>query len=391
MNHRTPPGTALGAIVTSTACAALAVVSANALAGEGYKLRQAPMSIFGGEMAAGLDNTGPFGTVMVTQSNLYKLTDANGNNASLAPRTIPLPTGKPTGGAIPNGQYALNVPAGTIDFNEKRTTVNLIGGYMTETDFSGGHIAFMANLPLITANRHFDASYPAGTVSGSPPVSSLPPPLQGAVGAIAAAVNGQVQAAAAAQTAFQNQRVTGVGDLDLSATWIRHQDRTKLAAGAILSLPTGKYDPTRGPNPGFGYGTLRLTAAATHNLAPEHADTNWDTGVTLGGRVMLGMNATNKDTQYKSGNFVYLEGGAIKVWGNWGLGLNLSATYQVTDDTGPTAPSDGFRYTNYAVGPFLAYKLPLKDAGINLSFSQNFGGRNAAMTQNLQVRLIRAW
>ena len=28
MNHRTPPGTALGAIVTSTACAALAVVSA---------------------------------------------------------------------------------------------------------------------------------------------------------------------------------------------------------------------------------------------------------------------------------------------------------------------------------------------------------------------------
>ena len=111
----------------------------------------------------------------------------------------------------------------------------------------------------------------------------------------------------------------------------------------------------------------------------------------MGGRVTFGMNSVNQDTNYRSGNFLYLEGAVMKVWGQWGLGLNLSGTQQVTDDTGTGAPADGFRYRNYAVGPFLAYKLPLKDAGINLSFSQNFGSRNAVVSQNLQLRFIKSW
>lgn len=370
---------------------ALVATGLHATAGEGYRLRQPPLSLFGGEMAAGLDNPGLFGSAFVTQTRFYKLADANGNDASVPAQKIPLPTGTPTGGAIPNGRYSLDVPAGPIDFSENRTTVNLIGGYLTESEFASGRIAFAVNVPLVAADRQFNASVPPGTVSGQPPVSSLPPQLQGAVAAVAGAVNKQVQSGVTALNTKNNTDVVGVGDTDLSATWIRHQDRMKVMAGLTLSLPTGKYDPNRGPNPGLGYYTLRPSAAVTYNLNPNHTDSNWDAGVTVGGRVTFGFNTVNKDTNYRSGNFVYLEGGIIKVWGDWGLGLNLSGTQQITNDTGTGAPSDGFRYRNYAAGPFLAYKLPYQDAGINLSFSQNFGSRNAVMSQNLQLRLIKSW
>lgn len=391
MNHSAAHFKPTVAILKAAIYGALATACMSASAGEGFRLRQPPLSLFGGEMAAGLDNPGIFGSAFVTQTRFYKLADANGNDASLPAQNIPLPTGAPTGGAIPNGRYTLNVPAGTIDFNETRTTLNLIGGYLTETEIGGGRVAFAINVPLVTANRDFNAIEPAGTVSGQPPVSALPPQLQGAVGAVAAAVNKQVQAGAAALNAKNNTEVTGFGDTDLSVTWIRHQDRMKVAAGLTLSVPTGKYDSARGPNPGLGYYTLRPSAAVTYNLNPNHTDTNWDAGVTVGGRVTFGMNSVNQDTNYRSGNFLYLEGAVMKVWGQWGLGLNLSGTQQVTDDTGTGAPADGFRYRNYAVGPFLAYKLPLKDAGINLSFSQNFGSRNAVVSQNLQLRFIKSW
>jgi hypothetical protein len=388
------------ALLKTVSCLALIASGVNATAAENYKLRQSPVGAFGGEIAAAADNPGLFGTAVLTYLDIYKLADGEGNDVGVPGRNVPLPTGTPTGGALPNGAYTLNVPAGTIQFNQKQTQLNLLGGYLTESTYADGRIAFAINVPLIRQSRSYVASQPLGTVSPTaattPPVASLPSaPLRGAVAAVAAAVNAQVQAAVAASAnapALQNAEASGFGDSELSAVWIRHQDRLKVAAGVSLFVPTGSYDVARGPNPGFGnFYTLRPGVAVTYSLNPNHTDARWDAGVTVAGRLSYGVNTTNKDTDYRSGNFVYAEVGVVKVVGNLAFGANLLSTRQVTDDSGVGAPADGRRYSTYSIGPFLSYKVPGKDAGLNIQFSDNFGGHNAIVVRSLQLRLVKAW
>jgi hypothetical protein len=371
-----------------TACMlALTAGALSASAGEGYKLRQSPVGLFGGEMAAPADNPGFFGTAALTYSRIYKVVDDAGNNIAVAPRSIPLPTGVPTGGRVPNGTYTLNVPAGTIGFSQNQTQLNLLGGYLTESTWADGRLAFAVNLPLIQQNRSFTATQALGTVS-----PAVPAPLQAAVGAVAAGANAQVQSGVAAQVASQNTSVTGLGDAEVSALWVRHKDRLKIAAGASLFLPTGAYDQNRGPNPGFGrFYTLRPGVAVSYALNPGAGSNGWDSGVTIAGRLSYGINSRNTATDYRSGNFLYAEAGVVKVSGNFAFGANITATQQTTDDSGTGATLGGLRYRNYSAGPFLSYKLPGKDAGFNLHFSQNFGSRNALVAQSLQLRFIKAW
>ncbi len=372
-------------------CVALLITGLSASAGEGSKLRQSPVGAFGGEIAAPADNPGLFGTASVSYADIYKVTDANGDNISLSAKTLPLPTGTPTGGAVANGTFSLSVPAGIIDFDQKQTQLNLVGGYLTESLFSGGRIAFAINVPLIRQSRTFIAVQPAGTVTPTPP-AALPAPLRGAIAAVGAAVNAQVQAGVAAVAATHNAEVSGFGDTELSMVWIKHQDRLKIAAGVSLFVPTGVYDKTRGPNPGFGsFYTLRPGIALTYSLNPDHGATAWDAGVTLAGRLSYGINSTNTETDYRSGNFLYGEVAAVKVTGNWAFGTNLLVTQQVTDDSGVGAPADGNRYHTYGIGPFLSYKMPGKDAGFNLQYSDNFGARNALVVRSLSLRFVKAW
>ncbi len=178
----------------------------------------------------------------------------------------------------------------------------------------------------------------------------------------------------------------------MSAVWIRHQDRLKVAAGVSLFVPTGAYDKSRGPNPGFGnFYTLRPGVAVTYSLNPNHQAGAWDSGVTVAGRLSYGINTRNKDTDYRSGNFVYLEGGVIKVSGHWAFGANLLAIQQVTDDTGSGATLGANRYRNHGGGPFLSYKIPGQDAGFNLHVTRNFGSRSALVAETVQLRFIKAW
>jgi hypothetical protein len=292
----------------------------------------------------------------------------------------------------PSLPYKVTFPAGTLNFSQSQTQLNLVGGYLTETEYANGRLAFAVNLPLIAQNRHFAINQPAGTISPTPSSPPLPAAVVGALTAGANVANTTVQSRIAAGAATQNLDVTGFGDTELSAVWVRHQDRLKVAAGVSVFAPTGSYDKNRGPNPGFGnFYTIRPGVAVTYNLNPNHTDTAWDAGVTVAGRVSYGINTENKDTQYKSGNFVYTEVGAVKVTGNWALGANLFMTQQVSDDSGAGATLGANRYKTYGFSPFLSYKLPGKDAGFNLQYSDNFGGANAIVVRSLQLRFVKAW
>ena len=363
---------------------ALMACSFNAQAAESYKLRQAPVGAFGGEIAASADKPGFFGTASLTNLQIYSIADAAGNDvAPPAISPIQLNPGLP---------YKVAFPAGKLAFNQDQTQLNLVGGYLTESTYGNGHVAFAINLPFIQQKRTYVVTQPAGTLTPAATVPPLSPAIVGQLNAGTAAANAQVQARIAAASAIQNLEVSGMGDTELSTVWVRHADRLKVAAGVSLFVPTGSYDKNRGPNPGFGnFYTLRPGVAVTYNLNPKHTDASWDAGVTIAGRVSYGINTRNKDTDYKSGNFIYAEGGIVKVNGNWAYGVNLLSTQQISDDTGTGVPAGGNRYKTNGFGPFVSFKLPGKDAGVNLQYSDNFGGRNAIVAKSLQLRLVKAW
>ena len=356
----------------------------NAQAAESFKLRQAPVGAFGGEMAAGADKPGFFGTASLTQLKIYKIADASGND--VAPPPISPIQLNPT---LP---HKVVFPAGSLAFNQDQTQLNLVGGYLTESTYGNGHVAFAINVPFIQQKRTYIVTQPAGTLTPAATTPPLPALVVGQLNAGTAMANAEVQKRVAAASVPQNLEVSGMGDTELTTVWVRHADRLKIAAGASLFVPTGSFDKNRGPNPGFGnFYTLRPGVAVTYNMNPKHTDSNWDAGVTIAGRVSYGINTRNKDTDYKSGNFLYAEGGVVKVTGDWAYGVNLFTTQQISDDTGTGAPAGGNRYKTNGFGPFVSYKLPGKDAGLNLQFSDNFGGRNAIVVKSLQLRLVKAW
>lgn len=377
-------------LAITAACQAFAIWP-TAQAGEIYKLRQSPIGAFGGEIAVPADNPGFFGTAILTDARIEHARDGSGNDISLPARTVALPTGTPSRGAVKDGTYSLSVPASPINFSQSVKAINLIGGYLSESTYRGGHLVFAVNVPLVHANRTFTLTTPTGVVTPTPP-DALPAPLRAAVGAVAAAANKQIQAGVAQVEASQNQTVDGIGDTELSLAWLRHYDRLKVVVGASLYIPTGKYDKDRGPNPGFGtFYTFRPGIAATYALNPDHDGNGWDKGVTVAARVSYGINSINTETDYRSGNFIYTEVGVVKVMGNWAFGGNVLAIRQVTDDSGTGVPADGGRYRNNSAGPFLSYKLPGKNAGFNLHYSKNFSSSNALSGDFLQLRLIKAW
>ena len=371
-------------ILASLPWVCLLACGLNAQAAESYKLRQAPVGAFGGEIAASADNPGFFGTASLTQLQIYKIADANGNNvaaSSIAPIQL--------NPALP---YKVAFPTGSLAFNQDQTQLNLVGGYLTEGKYGDGHVAFAINVPFIQQKRTFVVTQPAGTLTPAATTPPLSAAIVGQLNAGAAQANALVQAKVLAAGANQNLETSGVGDTELSTVWVRHVDRLKVAAGVSLFVPTGSYDKNRGPNPGFGnFYTLRPGVAVTYNLNPKHSDETWDSGVTIAGRVSYGMNTRNKDTDYKSGNFIYSEGGIVKVRGDWAYGVNVFSIQQISDDTGSGATLGGNRYKTNGVGPFVSFKLPGKDAGFNLQYSDNFGGRNAIVAKSLQLRFVKAW
>ncbi|MEN9995718.1 MAG: hypothetical protein RL462_494 [Pseudomonadota bacterium] len=371
-------------VMTSLPWVCLLACQFSAQAAESYKLRQAPVGAFGGEIAASADNPGFFGTASLTQLQIYKIADATGNNVTPAP-IAPIQLNP----ALP---YKVAFPTGSLAFNQDQTQLNVVGGYLTEGKYGDGHVAFAINVPFIQQKRTFMVTQPAGALTPAATTPPLSAAIVGQLNAGAAMANAQVQGKVLAAGANQNIETSGVGDTELSTVWVRHVDRLKVAAGVSLFVPTGSYDKNRGPNPGFGnFYTLRPGVAVTYNLNPKHTDAAWDAGVTLAGRVSYGINTRNKDTDYKSGNFIYSEGGIVKVNGDWAYGLNVFSIQQISDDTGSGATLGGNRYKTNGVGPFISFKLPGKDAGFNLQYSDNFGGRNAIVAKSLQLRFVKAW
>ena len=377
------PLTAL--VLTTLPLVAILASSFNANAAENYKLRQTPLGSFGGDIATPADKPGFFGTASFTQLKIEGIKGADGTQL-----TQPSGVSSVLAGTVNPLLAALNpirvsVADGQVNLTQDQTQINIAAGYLTESKYADGRIAMVANIPLIKISRTVLLNYPSATYSPVSPNATY-----------SALINNGLQAKAAAAASAATGDVSGIGDTELSTVWIRHTGPLKVAAGVSVFVPTGKFslasDTALRANPGFGdFYTIRPGVAFTYNLNPSQAHQDWDAGVTVAGRVAYGINTRNKDTDYKSGNFVYSEAGIVKVAGDVAFGFNLSATQQVTDDNQGAVKTLIGRYKNYATGPFFAYKVPGQDMGINFQMNRNFSGRNAVDVTSYQLRLIKAF
>ena len=358
-------------VLTTLPLVAVLATGLSANAAENYKLRQSPLGSFGGDIATPADKPGFFGTASLTGLTIEGIKDATGKTLS-APALAG--TGWSTG-------------LGKANLMQDQTQINLAAGYLTESTYANGRIAFVANVPLINASRTASIIYP-GAIATNPAQQAY----------ITANVDPVVTAGANLQAKGSIGNTSGIGDTELSTVWIRHQERLKIAAGVSVFVPTGKFslasDTAMLPNAGSGdFYTIRPGAAFTYNLNPNYSHQDWDAGVTVAGRFAYGVNTKNKDTNYKSGNFIYSEAAIVKVMGDAALGFNVFSTQQVTDDTctGTCTKTIIGRYKTMGAGPFFSYKFPGQDMGINFQINRNFSGRNAMDVTSYQLRLIKAF
>ncbi|MFT0138051.1 transporter [Alcanivoracaceae bacterium MT1] len=377
-----PPGSRLIHLALTVA---LLAPAATTLAAESFRFRQAPIGLFGGEIAVNAKpRAGFFGTVTVNYAELDDIAGPDGGQYYQGAQTIPVPTATLTGGAVPDGTYRAFISDSAINFYQELTRVNLVLGYQSNIEIAGGRLAFGLLQPFVKGRRHVSASDPQITFSEGTP--------QNIQDAVTPKIREQVEARMKSMLDRQNQHFSGPGDTNLSMAWVRKSKRLKLVTGLSVVLPTGEYETDRAPNPGQGdFYTVKPTMAFTYSLAEPGTGSALSSGVTFAGRLTYGYNTENKDTNYQSGQFVFAELAAAKVTGNWAFGANVMTLRQVTDDRDDGQTVSGNRYRNYAAGPFIAYKFPGRKFGLNLNYSRNFSAENAITGEGYMLRLIKVW
>ena len=136
-----------------------------------------------------------------------------------------------------------------------------------------------------------------------------------------------------------------------------------------VSVPSGTYAASALVNPGLNRWVFRLNHMGTWRPAPD-----WD----ISYRAMWDYNFKNPDTNYRSGQTVYL---------NWGIGwkpttpmtLGLAGYFlrQITDDrqAGAIAGPGGNRARVDGIGPCVKYFLP-NHVLLTVKYFREFNARN---------------
>jgi hypothetical protein len=364
------------------AAAVLSTCALPALAHDGFKVRFPLSGTLGGEIVAPVDNPGFFGSLVVTQIELDKVTDDTGK-ARQQTNSGRFSTPAPVAGVVRTATYSGPV---NFDLKQSQTNTNLILGYLSEGFYGGGRLSLVLNMAYTARlDRQLTLSGATPTLSTLSPALTTPPlPAGTAAAAQAAAQNGfntGYQAQLAAQSAGASGVVDGIGDTEITAAWVYRQDTLKVITGLTVALPTGKYEASDPLSVGFGnFYTVRPGVAVAFNASP-----NW----TLGARGSLAFNTRNKDNHIKSGNFGTLDLAAAYRSPIGVFGPHLLMVHQYEDDNGGNIGPNRFRATG--AGVFFTTLVPGLGAALNLSYMKMLSAKNALSGAFFQVRASKAF
>ena len=178
----------------------------------------------------------------------------------------------------------------------------------------------------------------------------------------------------------QEASSSGQGDMFVAPVLLGwHSERFHQIAGAMLFIPTGKFDAANPASIGRGY----------YAASPGYFFT-WlpSAPVEVSGSLFYLVNAENRDTRYRSGNeatFDYSLGYNFRP--GWQLGANGYLYRQVTDDkkAGAVVGDDGTRGQAMAFGPFV--RVYGRGWGVSLRWLRESGVENRAKGDRFYVAM----
>jgi hypothetical protein len=363
---------------------ALFAIAGHAYAADGSKLRFPLSGSLGGEIAAKQLTPGLYGSVVVTQIEVDKVTGDDGSALKLVQANAfsQAVTSPPSPIAMTvNSSFS---GSATVAVKQSQTVSNILLGYLTETEYAGGRLNLLVNIPYMSLNRTF--SLTGDTPKLAPLSSSVPGPQAAAVTAgLQTTIQGQFalkyQAQLAANSTAGSGSAADLGDMEVSGAWVRQTDDMKIIVGATLAMPTAKYDKNSALNTGFGnYYTLRPGVAVSGRASED---------LTLGAKVSLGLNSPNNDNGVRTGNFFGLDLAAAYLTPVGVFGPHVMYVSQYEDDKGGTFGGNRFNATG--AGVFYTTLIRPINAGLNFSYMQMLGTRNALSGSFVQIRLTKAF
>lgn len=347
------------------------VICGNALSAEGFQVRYSLVGSLGGEMFANKDISGPVAGIVLTTAKIRKVTGGDGGEV-----TLPLPGGTVPIPGAPAALYPSYGPnMARLDITGETSQFNLNLGYITRESYSGGRFVFGMTLPYATRSQRIAGSAPTPNLSSSP---AIPAAAQAAVNA---QFRTQYQSGLAAQAAAETGEVDGLGDAELVAAWRSATNNYKLAIGAAVIIPTGKYSSTPGPDIGGGdYLTLRPEIAFAY--FPQA-----DVGIAT--KVMMGFNTRNRDNQLRSGNWAGVES-AVGYRSPYGVfGAHAIYLNQYRDDENNDFGAARLRSTN--AGVFYTTLIPVVNAAVTLQYSRTVSSRYSKHGDLAQIRVTKVF
>ena len=366
------------------AAAAMFAIAGQTYAADGWKLRFPLSGSLGGEIAAKQLTPGLYGSVVATQIEVDKVTGGDGNALTLTQANA-----FSQAVTSPPSPIAMTVSSSfsgsaTVAVKQSQTVSNILLGYLTETEYAGGRLNFLVNIPYMSLNRTFAVSGPTPTLA--PLSSSVPGPQAAAVTAgLQTTIQGQFALKYQAQLAANSTAASGsaadLGDMEVTGAWVRQTDDMKIIVGATLAMPTAKYDKNSVLNTGFGnYYTLRPGVAVSGRASED---------LTLGAKVSLGLNSPNNDNGVRTGNFFGLDLAAAYLTPVGVFGPHVMYVSQYEDDQGGTFGGNRFNATG--AGVFYTTLIRPINAGLNFSYMQMLNTRNALSGSFVQIRLTKAF
>jgi hypothetical protein len=176
----------------------------------------------------------------------------------------------------------------------------IYAGYTAEEMYAGGNLSGIITVPFTTFDKNVTLTHPKAGSLNVPNSSG---------------------------------DVSGLDDIEIGGTWdYKKSADTKYSVGLGLTTKTGSYQLTsNGASIGQGYYTLK----------PSFASITQDGAMSYAYKATLGINTTNSDANYRSGNVLSLEAAIGYKTSVGAFGFRVHKLEQIQDDSGkgvaPTA------------------------------------------------------
>lgn len=165
---------------------------------------------------------------------------------------------------------------------------------------------------------------------------------------------------------------SGVGDVELAGFISWKFESLSLVAAMNIDVPTGSFDKNSQVNLGLNSYSFRPLVSAAWST---------DSGFDLAASLAYNYSTANRDTDYKSGQYVHLEYiGSYQFSNNVKAGLQGYYLQQVTDDQDPNGTSaltivNGNRARAASLGPIVSYQTDDLKTQVEFKYLKEFSAR----------------